>query len=605
MLKSLNIKNFAVIEALQIDFHEGLNLLTGETGSGKSIIVDALGLLLGGRSSTAQIRTGENMAAVEGLFILTGENSLKVQRLLYETIVEGIKEYALVVKRELYANSRNRIFVNGKIAQISTLRALQPLLVEIHGQGEQRALLSTQSHLELLDQFAGCFPLRKQVGEAYKRWRSAGEALKKIEREAAERERASELLQYQLSEIEALAPKPFEDEELQAERKLLTHVETALQLSAGAYQELYESDESVLTRLAAVRKSLEELSKIDVRLAPATEVLEESMASLTDLADTLRNYGENLEFSPNRLAEIENRLVDLERLKRKYNSDLRGVLEILDELSTRLTGLNESAEQEPLLRNALQMAETDYKILAGKLSDCRRQAKNKLEQRVMTDLRHVAMENAQFIVSVSDSSISDSDSNASDNVQGDYLSGAQATAGDHGNSFSPQGMEQVEFLLSANPGESPRPLAHVASGGELSRLMLTLRTIGTSRKDTQQGALTLIFDEIDVGIGGRVAGAVGRRLKALAAAQQVLCVTHQPQIARFADHHYLIEKRFEKKRTRTLVKELSADERIGELARMIGGDEEVSTARETARWLLDDSVKNRKRSAGAKKSSKL
>lgn len=600
MLKSLNIKNFAVIEALQIDFHEGLNLLTGETGSGKSIIVDALGLLLGGRSSTAQIRTGENMAAVEGLFVLTGENSLKAQRLLDETVGEGTKEFELLVKRELFANSRNRIFVNGKIAQISNLRALQPLLVEIHGQGEQRALLSKQSHLELLDQFAGCLPLRKQVAEAYKRWRSAREALAEIIREAAERERASELLQYQLSEIEALAPKPFEDEELQAEKKLLTHVETALQLSSGAYQELYESDESVLSRLAAVRKSLEELSKIDVRLAPATEVLEESIASLTDLADTLRNYGENLEFSPNRLAEIENRLADLERLKRKYNSDLRGVLEILDELSTRLTGLTESAEKEPLLRKALQTAEIDYKTLATKLSDCRRQAKNKLEQRVMTDLRHVAMENAQFIVA-----ISDLDSDASDNVQNGDASESQIASGENEDSFSPYGIEQVEFLLSANPGESPRPLAHVASGGELSRLMLTLRTIGTSRKETQQGALTLIFDEIDVGIGGRVAGAVGRRLKALAAAQQVLCVTHQPQIARFADQHYLIEKVFEKKRTRTLVKELNVNERIGELARMIGGDEEASTARETARWLLDDSVKNRKRSAGAKKSSKL
>ena len=191
MLKSLNIKNFAVIEALEIDFHEGLNLLTGETGSGKSIIVDALGLLLGGRSSTAQIRTGENRAVIEGQFNLTGQNSLKVQGLLGETVVEGTKSYELLIRRELDANSRNRIFVNGRVAQISTLRALQPLLVEIHGQGEQRALLSAQSHLELLDQFAGCVPLRKQVAEAYTRWRSARAAVAELEREAAERERAS------------------------------------------------------------------------------------------------------------------------------------------------------------------------------------------------------------------------------------------------------------------------------------------------------------------------------------------------------------------------------------------------------------------------------
>lgn len=598
MLKSLNIKNFAVIEALQIDFHEGLNLLTGETGSGKSIIVDALGLLLGGRSSAAQIRTGENRAVIEGLFSLTGQNSLKVQGLLGETVIEAAKSYELLVRRELYANSRNRIFVNGRVAQISTLRAVQPLLVEIHGQGEQRALLSTQSHLELLDQFAGCISLRKQVAEAYTRWRSARAALTELEREAAERERASELLQYQLSEIEALAPKPYEDEELQAERKLLTHVETALQLASGSYLELYESDESILTRLAGVRKSLEELSKIDGRLGSATEILEQSMASLADLADTLRDYGANLEFSPTRLAEIENRLAELERLKRKYNRDLGGVLEILDELSNRLTGLNEITEKEPLLRAAVQTAEIDYKALAGKLSDCRRLAKSKLEQRIMRELKHVAMENAQFITA-----ISTADLYASDNALGGIPS--RSEQGNNETSFSPNGMEQVEFLLSANPGESPRPLAHVASGGELSRLMLTLRTIGTSHQESQQEVETLIFDEIDVGIGGRVAGAVGRRLKALAAAQQVLCVTHQAQIARFADHHYLIEKLFEKNRTRTLVKELDLNERIGELARMISGDEEALTARETARWLLDDSVKNRGRAAGAKKSSKL
>ena len=322
------------------------------------------------------------------------------------------------------------------------------------------------------------------------------------------------------------------------------------------------------------------------------------MASLTDLADTLRDYGANLEFSPTRLAEIENRLADLERLKRKYNRDLGGVLEILDELSNRLTGLNEITEKEPVLRASLQTAETDYKVSAGKLSDCRQLAKSKLEQRVMNELKHVAMENAQFIASISTASPS-----ASDNDQ----DGSPSRSEEDGNgiSFAPKGMEQVEFLLSANPGESPRPLAHVASGGELSRLMLTLRIIGTSRKESQKGVETLIFDEIDVGIGGRVAGAVGRRLKALAAAQQVLCVTHQAQIARFADHHYLIEKLSEKNRTRTLVRELNLNERIGELARMIGGDEEALTARETARWLLDDSLKNRGRAASKKKSSKL
>jgi DNA repair protein RecN (Recombination protein N) len=602
MLKSLSIINFAVIQRLRVDFHSGLNLLTGETGSGKSIIVDALGLLLGGRSSSTQIRTGEKTAVVEGLFELSGIKGLEVQNLLGKAVVGESLSCKLLIRREISTNNKNRISINEKPVTVNTLRSLQRFLVETHGQGEQRALLSAQSHLELLDQFAGCLPLRKQVSEAYSRWQAAREALTQLEREAAEREKASDLLQYQLSELEALAPKPNEDEELQAERKLLAHAEKALQLASSAYMELYESDASVLSGLSAVRRGLEELIKIDARLNPAAEGLEEIMASLTDIAETLRKYGATLDFSPTRLTEIETRLAELERIKRKYNTDLQGVVKILDELSGRLAGFNEIAEREPILRNALRIAETDYKTLADQLSNCRHLAKNRLEQRVMNDLKHVAMENAQFIVSLSTADFHASD-NVSNNPSGLLEEGLEE---DTSGSFSPHGIDHVEFLLSANPGESPRPLAHVASGGELSRLMLTLRTIGTGQKDdNQQEAETLIFDEIDVGIGGRVAEAVGRRLKSLAGTKQVLCVTHQPQIARFADQHYLIEKTVVKGRTQTIIKKLEMDERVGELARMIGGDEQALTARETARWLLEEPDKKRGRSSTGKKSSKL
>lgn len=600
MLKSLSIVNFAVIQRLQMSFHEGLNLLTGETGSGKSIIVDALGLLLGGRSSATQIRTGEDTAVVEGLFELSGKNVSEAQDLLETSNVVDAGSYQLLIRREITTNNKSRIFVNKKSVTISTLRSLQPLLVETHGQGEQRALLSTQSHLELLDQFAGCVPLRQQVSGAYSRWRAAKEALSELERESAEREKASDLLQFQLSELETLAPKPNEDEELYAERKLLTHAETILQLASAAYLELYESDGSVLSRLAVVRRSLEELCKIDGRLTATAESLEEAITSIADIADTLRHYESTLEFSPARLAEIEDRLTELERVKRKYHTDIQGVVKILGELSERLVSFNEIADREPILREALQIAESDYKTLAGQLSHCRSLAKEKLERRVMIDLKQVAMENAQFIVNI----ISDS-FNESDNVE---ESGSSVTKKGEGksSSYTPYGMDRVEFLISANPGESPRSLAHVASGGELSRLMLTLRTIGTTgQAERQQDVESLIFDEIDVGIGGRVAEAVGRRLKALAAAKQVLCVTHQPQIARFADHHYLIEKMVVRGRTQTIVKELNTDERVGELARMIGGDEHAQAARETARWLLDHPDKNRGRTSIGKKSSKL
>jgi DNA repair protein RecN (Recombination protein N) len=599
MLKSLSITNFAVIQLLQADFHEGLNLLTGETGSGKSIVVDALGLLLGGRSSAAQIRTGENTAIIEGLFELQGRSSLEAQCLLGQGRIDETESFKLVIKREIFTNNRSRISVNGKIVSGSTLRSLQPFLVETHGQGEQRALLSAQSHLELLDQFAGCVPLRGEVSKAHSRWQVAKKALAQLKREALEREREQDLIQYQLSELATLAPKPNEDEELQAERKLLTHTETATQLASSAYLELYESDTSILSRLAVIRKSLEALSKIDSRLNPVADILEEGIAALTDIADTLRNYGASLDFSPARLAEIEDRLAALERIKRKYNSDLQGVVKILDGLSTRLASFNQIAEREPILRQALQVAETDYKTLARQLSDCRRLAKNKLEQRVMTELKQVAMENTQFIINISTAQFDESDKDSGE------LS-PKVKEENPNSFFSPYGIDRVEFLLSANLGESPRPLAHVASGGELSRLMLTLRTIGTTHsRDAQQEAETLIFDEIDVGIGGRVADAVGQRLKALAQTKQVLCVTHQPQIARFADHHYLIEKLVATGRTQTVIKELNSEERVGELARMIGGDEQAQAARETARWLLGRSNKNKGSSSSRKKSSKL
>lgn len=598
MLKSLNIKNFAVIQGVKIDFQYGLTLLTGETGSGKSIIIDALGVLLGGRSSIAQIRTGEKRAVIEGVFWLTGNNSVDVQNLLGVKVKDETEVFELVIRRELSGSNRNRIFINQQAASVSVLRAIQRLLVETHGQGEQRALLSTQSHLDLLDQFAGCSILKREVSDAYFKWRTVKEALTLFERETAERERGRDFLQFQLSELEKLAPKTNEDEELQAERRLLTHAETVFALSSSSYLELYESDESILSRLSSVRRSLEELSKIDRSFETSTEIVEGCIASLSDIAETLRFYGTNLQFSPTRLAEIEDRLATLERFKRKYNTDIRGIFNILDELSKQLGDLGGSAEKEMMLKADLEAAEARYKALATKLSSCRKVAKSNLEQHVMNNLKHVAMENAQFIVALTFRS-----SGASDNDLVDVLDNSLGK--DNLSIYSFNGFDHVEFLLSANQGESPRPLAFVASGGELSRLMLTLRTIGKGTSELEQRVDTLIFDEVDVGIGGRVAEAVGQRLKNLAASRQVLCVTHQPQIARFADHHYLIEKLVEKGRTKTTVKDLDEDERIGELARMISGNEQASAARETARWLLSDSNKKRGSSSRSKKLSKL
>lgn len=604
MLKSLNISNFAVIDRLEVKFDQGLNLLTGETGSGKSIIVDALGLILGGRGSASQIRTGERLSVIEGTFKVAGAAEEKVRGILEAAGIEKDKDEEIALRREMTSGGKSRVFVNEQMATTLVLRALQPFLVEIHGQGEQRALLSKQSHLKLLDAFGGCVTLRREVSEAFDRWKSARKGLALLEREVAERERTEDFLRYQLAEIQAIAPRAGEDEELLAEKSLLTHAEKILQLGSSAYAELYESDESVLAQLASIRRHLLELSEIDGRLGPTIETLEAGITSLTDVADGLRGYGEGIEFSPARLAQLESRLADLERLKRKYNGDLQEIINVQIELSEQLNRLSDLGAREVLQRESLEVARVDYIDRAARLTACRKSAAPELEKRVVEDLRHVAMEQARFVVSLKTSVPGQEAVSSQQEEEEAALGGTDETEGE--SFFSSWGADRVEFLLSANPGEDARPLSRIASGGELSRLMLTLRTVGTSVDAQPQSRETVVFDEIDVGIGGRVAEAVGRRLKALSETRQVLCVTHQPQIARFADQHYRVDKFVERGRTITIVKNLDREQRVGELARMIGGAEETTQTRETARWLLETAEKsNRRRKPRAKSSQKI
>jgi DNA repair protein RecN (Recombination protein N) len=577
MLKYLNIQNFAVIHKLEVRFQKGLNLLTGETGSGKSIIVDSLSLLMGARSSAMQIRTGERVATVEGLFEVRGEVMPELLRVLADASVELEKGPELLIRRELHASGRSRVFIEDQSVTAATLRSLQPFLIAIHGQGEQRSLLSAPSQMDLLDTYGGNLSLRERVARDYQHWRQNLEELSALRREMMDRERAVDLLQYELSEIRQLSPKDKEDEELARERRLLAHAERLLQLGAGSYAELYERDGSVIDRLAGLRRQLEELCTIDTRVAPLLELLEQSAAGLMEVAEALRTYGEGVEFSPARLSEIEERLAAIERLKRKYNTDLEGIFKVREELSERLRRLSDLSDREELLKVELRESESAYTKAACELTLRRQKAAEALGARVMEDLRFVAMEQARFFVQVRTANPPESREDA----KGEELY--------DGGYFTQHGADIVEFYLSANPGEEPRPLSRVASGGELSRLMLTLRTVSMSRqKETASDNDSVVFDEIDVGIGGRVAEAVGRRLKALAEARQVLCVTHQPQIARFADHHFVVSKLVQDGRTSTTVKELSGEERVEELARMIGGGEEgAQTTLEAARWLLE------------------
>jgi DNA repair protein RecN (Recombination protein N) len=596
MLKSLNISNFAVIRYLSVEFHQGLNVLTGETGAGKSVIVDALSLLLGARAFTDVVRTGEKVALVEGVFELDGINEQRVKSELNDLAVEIADDEYLTIRREVQLGGRNRVFINDRSVTLATLKKLQPFLVEIHGQGEQRSLLSPHAHLLLLDDFAGCTELRRQVGGTYTRWRKMVEELNAMTRDKTERERLLDVLKFQVAEIELLNPQPEEEERLLEEKKLLTYSEQLNELNAGAYNDLYESEESVLTRLGSIRRTMQALEAIDKRFSPLLNALEEATLSLTDVADTLRSYAAQIEYSPARLGEIEDRMSEFERLKRKHGSGNSDLNEIRENLYRQLDQLTNWEEHQGELLADLEVLRGEYRVLTADLTACRQAAAGEFERRVMADLRQVAMENAHFsVVMGTAEEAPDAGSGGQLRTQNQTEEDSESASAYAPAYWSPSGADQVEFHLSANVGEVSRPLQRVASGGELSRLMLTLRTIcrgGAKVQLEPSPKTTLVFDEVDTGIGGHVAQTVGRRLKSLAASQQVLCVTHQPQIARFADHHYAIAKHVENGRTLTRITELGQHERVTEIARMLGVSQEVATARETAQWLLETAREN-------------
>lgn len=578
MLKSLNIRNLAVIDKIEIDFQGGLNLLTGETGSGKSIIVDALGLLLGDRGSTTQIRTGEDHADVEGLFLVEGDERDALVKVLDDVGIDSGSDGEVLVRREVNVAGRNRVFVNDRSVTLATLKELQPFLVEIHGQGDQRLLRSSLAQTDLLDAYAGCGEERLAVKIAYDRWKSASDELHAFVEQVRDRESTRDLLQYQLSEIDSVAPKANEEEDLLAQRKLMAHAEKILQLGGGAVESLYENDDSVTSRLAGIQKQIDELCDIDPTLSGLRDSLSEVEVVLTDVAGSLRSYCDGIDFSSEAFNSVDERLVEIERLKRKFGIDIAGVLDLRESLAQKLSILDDASARETELRKKLDESRSDYHVSASKLSAARSKAAPKFAKAVTKDLKHLALEQAAFIVEVASTSTDALDSNS--------VSNSSAEPGDSESTFTPYGIDRVRFLFSANPGEDVRPMSHVASGGELSRLMLALRTIGKGNLSTSIGNETVVFDEIDAGIGGRVAEAVGRRLKSLSANHQVLCVTHQAQIARFADAHFVVSKSIRKGRTMTEVRLLEDAERVSELARMIGGNTEAQTTIDTARWLL-------------------
>ena len=568
MLRLLNIVNFAVIDRLQVEFKQGLNVLSGETGSGKSILIDALGLLLGDRSSPDFIRTGENRAFIEGVFDIEGNTPLA--ELLSEAGVD-VGEDELLIRRELVANGRGRIFINNQVANVGLLKSIQPHLIDIHGQGDQQSLLLPEVHLHLFDAFAGASKNRVRVSQAYDNLQRIARELEQLRQSESERLQTLDMVNFQISEIEQAKLAENEDSELEAERNLLVNAEKLADLSGAAYKRIYDDEDSILSTLAIAQRKLNDLAAVDNRFAPYIEQLSTVKHILNDIGYFLGEYYGGIQASPDRLRVVDDRLMELNRLKRKYGDSVAAVLETGARLVERRQQLMNSDEHGKLLESQLRQALDDYDKESSILSDLRRRSTAKFESAVNQELKDVSLGAARFSVRLDETN------------RGQLAQKLQSLLGqeDKG-ALRRAGNEDVQFLFSANPGEEVRPMNGVASGGELSRLMLALKTITAPSLFPK----TLIFDEIDVGIGGKVADAVGMRLRRLAKTNQVLCVTHQLQIARYADAHFLVNKDVVNGRTLTKVAELDEQGRIEELARMIGGAEVTASARKHAKELI-------------------
>jgi DNA repair protein RecN (Recombination protein N) len=551
VLTLLKIERFALIDELTMEFGGGLNLLTGETGSGKSIIVDSLGALTGDRVSTDLIKQGENSARIEGAFAV--QETAELDAVLDEAGIDG-ENGELIVRREISHAGKNRIFINNQLTTQAVLRRVGALLVDIHGQGDQATLYDRGSHARMLDDFAAHDALLARVGRAYAEWLQVKAELDSLEADEAEKLQLVDVLRFQVSEILRIGPSLGEDDELEEEKRRVANAEKLSTLSDDAYKVLYEDGESTLTTLDRGVKSLNELAEYDSSFAGYKEGLETARAVIEDAAFHARDFRSRLDFSPERLDEIETRLAELTSLKRKYGGTIEAVLKHLESSQQRLGNMESSELREAELRQDLKAKHTEYLEAARKLHDSRVKAARKFASAVEKALSDVALDKARFEVKV------DPDESA----------------------FSTRGIDAIEFHFSANPGEPPRPLARVASGGEASRLMLTLKT---AAKSNERGKAA-VFDEVDIGIGGRVAEAVGRKLKNLAETQQVLCVTHQPQIASLADEHFVVEKTTSGKKTSVAVRQLSSAERIEEIARMLAGEQVTEAARENARAML-------------------
>jgi DNA repair protein RecN (Recombination protein N) len=578
VLIEMRLENYAVIDHLVVEFGQGLNLLTGETGAGKSILVDALALLLGDKASSDVIRTGAERAVVSAVFEAEGAAEKPLVEILEANGLDESDDGSLILRREIAAGGKGRVFVNNQPATVAVLRLLAPHLATIHAQNESILAFDGPARLGLLDVFAGS--QLEEAESAFATWKGTRTRIQELERGEQDRLRLVDLWIFQKKEIEEGRLESGEDERHQTEKRVLANAERIYNAAMNAFDLLYEGNGSTASSLRAAQKQVEELVRYEPKFQEALAALETARISVEDVGASVRDYAGGIHASPEHLAQVEDRLALLDRLKRKYGPTLDEVISFGADVSRKLSEVENKDEILRQLRAELATAAGGYLRAARALSKKRAEAARRLEKLVEAEINDLAMKSSFRI---------------------------EMTGSEEEGNWSGSGIDQVVYMISTNPGEPLRQLEHIASGGELSRVMLALKASveagnnPTSRKEREKwGAQssgsrkqregraqrTLVFDEIDTGIGGRAAESVGKKLKSLARSNQVLCVTHLPQIATFGDHHYVIEKKESGGRTRTSIRAVTGDERTEEVARMLSGAKLTETSRRHAQQMI-------------------
>ncbi len=571
MLKSLVVQDYALIENISVEFGKGLNIITGETGAGKSILIDAMSLLLGERAAVEIVRKGASKSVVEGIFEADFNSKVpfteKVKKVLEENEIDLLPE--LIIRREISLKGNNRCFVNDTPVPLTVIKELGNLLVDLHGQHDHQSLLRTETHIDYLDIFSGTEELLNEYRTHYKALSDRKKELQSLREKELLLKEKQEIYLFQIKEIDSVSPEEDEEEKLIEELKILENSEKLLEMTDSIYFKLYESEDSVIDSLNKIQKGIEELARIDKTFADSQNECDTALALLNDISGFIRNYRSKIYLEPDYIEKIRERLGSLNLLRKKYGGTIKAVLEHREKIGEEAELAENFSERIIQFENEIKNLRMKCGEYAEKISKKRIESAKKIQKEVQSILNELGISNSKFLVSIKQQEAD----TGSDNF---ILVNEKAYA------FNFHGYDEVEFFISTNIGEDTKPLAKVASGGEISRIMLALKT-SLAKNDKLP---LLIFDEIDTGVSGRIAQKVGQALKSLAQYHQIIAITHLPQIAGLAEHHYAVEKKTFENRVFSSLKKLKNEERIREIAKLMSGEKITDSSLKGAKELM-------------------